>query len=218
MEAQSQAVNPTTRAALLRRGGPAARVRLHKEIQPVGPGPGEVKVRVAVFGINPTDRKERSSGTTLKHHDVKVLNQDGAGTIEAVGEGVALARVGERLCLYLAEWKRQYRTAAELCTLPAEPALALPDVAPADLGASLGIPALTADHWLPAGGPLEDRSAAVAGGAGAVGHAAVEDGRRGQGAGRRQPGGAKPASSLRPDPVASSRHAAVGGRSPGRSP
>jgi NADPH:quinone reductase-like Zn-dependent oxidoreductase len=145
MEAQSQAVNPTTRAALLRRGGPAARVRFHKEIQPVGPGPGEVKVRVAVFFINPTDWKERSSGTTLKHHDVKVPNQDGAGTIEAVGEGVALARVGERLCLYLAAWKRQYRTAAELCTLPAEPALALPDVAPADLGASLGIPALTAD-------------------------------------------------------------------------
>ena len=79
MEAQSQAVNTTTRAALFRRGGPAADVLFREEIQPVGAGPGGVQVRFAAFGINPTDWKERSSGTTLKDHDVKVPNQDGAG-------------------------------------------------------------------------------------------------------------------------------------------
>ena len=134
-----------------------------------------MQVRVAVFGINPTDWKERSSGTTLKDHDVKVANQDGAGTIEAVAEGVDLARVGERVWLYFAAWKRQYGTAAELCTLPAVPAVPLPDVAPADPGASVGIPALTAHRCLLADGPVEDRTVAV-GGAGAVGHDAVETG------------------------------------------
>jgi NADPH:quinone reductase-like Zn-dependent oxidoreductase len=98
MEAQSQAVNTTTRAALFRRGGPAADVLFREEVQPVGPGPGGVQVRFAEFGINPTDWKERSSGTTLKDHDVKVPNQDGAGTIQAVGEDVDLTRVGDHLC------------------------------------------------------------------------------------------------------------------------
>jgi NADPH2:quinone reductase len=85
MGAQTQAVNITTRAALFRRGGPAAEVLFLEEMEPVAPGPGEAQVRGAVFGINPTDWKERSSCTTLKGHDVKVANQDGAGTIEAVG-------------------------------------------------------------------------------------------------------------------------------------
>jgi NADPH2:quinone reductase len=131
-------------------------------------------VRIAVSGVNPTDWKERSRPGRLDGIPFKVPNQDGAGVIESAGEGVDPARVGERVWLYFAAWRRQYGTAAELCALPADQAVALPDGASFDLGASLGIPALTAHRCLFADGPLGGRTVLVAGGAGAVGHFAIE--------------------------------------------
>jgi NADPH:quinone reductase len=166
------------RAAVFRRTGAAADVLSVEEIEPVAPGPGEVRVRVAVSGVNPTDWKERSRGDTLRGLAFKVPDQDGAGTVEAVGEGVDPARIGERVWLYFAAWERQYGTAAELCTVPAEQAVALPDGASFELGASLGIPALTAHRCLLADGPVEGATVLVAGGAGAVGHYAIQLARR----------------------------------------
>lgn len=152
-----------------------------REISPVPPGPGEVQVRIATSGVNPTDWKERAASAQsvrrrnpVEGLDFKVPNQDGAGTIEAVGEGVDPARIGQRVWLYFAAYKRQYGTAAELCTLPAELAVALPDGASFELGASLGIPGLTAYHCLMASGPVSGRTVLVTGGAGAVGHYAIE--------------------------------------------
>lgn len=162
------------RAALFRATGPARDVLSVEELPAVQPGPGEVQVRVAISGVNPTDWKERSRGRTLEGLPFKVPNQDGAGTIAAVGEGVDPGRVGERVWLYFAAWERQYGTAAELCTLPAEHAVALPDGVSFELGASLGIPALTAHRCLLADGPVKGRTVLVAGGAGAVGHYAIE--------------------------------------------
>jgi NADPH2:quinone reductase len=145
------------------------------------PGPGEVRVRVAVSGVNPTDWKSRA-GEALAFPEV-VPNQDGAGTIDAVGEGGDSARVGERVWVWEAAWQRANGTAQEYLVLPERQAVPLPDDVSFDVGASLGIPALTAHRCLTVSelgparlspGGLAGRSVLVAGGAGAVGHAAIQ--------------------------------------------
>ncbi len=145
------------------------------------PGPGEVLVRVRRSGVNPTDWKARRSRQPA--FPEVVPNQDGAGVVEAVGSGVPDSRVGERVWLWEAAWQRAGGTAQEYVALPARQAVPLPDEASFDLGASLGIPALTAHRCLTvaAGGPhrlgpgaLAGRSVLVAGGAGAVGNTAIQ--------------------------------------------
>ena len=150
------------------------------------PGPGEVRVRVHVSGVNPTDWKARrgsGSGRARLPFPELVPNQDGAGVIDAVGEGVASERVGERVWVWEAAWQRPEGTAQELVVLPERQAVRLPEGASFDLGASLGIPALTAHRCLTvsehgprtlAPGALDRQTLLVAGGAGAVGHAAIQ--------------------------------------------
>jgi NADPH:quinone reductase len=149
------------------------------------PGPGEVRVRVSVSGLNPTDWKSRRGGRgreELAFAEV-VPNQDGAGTIDAVGDGVDPVRVGERVWLWEAAWQRANGTAQEYVVLPERQAVRLPETVSFDVGASLGIPALTAHRCLTvsepgprrlAPGALTARTVLVAGGAGAVGHAAIQ--------------------------------------------
>jgi NADPH2:quinone reductase len=172
------------RAVVYRETGDPEVLRLEERPDPE-PGPGEVLVRVAVSGVNPTDWKNRRGKAPgeAPPFPAVVPNQDGAGTIEAVGPGVDTARVGQRVWLWEAAWQRADGTAQELVALLEHQAVALPDEASFDLGASLGIPALTAHRCLTvgAGGPhhlepgaLADLAVLVAGGAGAVGHAAVE--------------------------------------------
>jgi NADPH2:quinone reductase len=145
------------------------------------PGLGEVRVAVRVSGVNPTDWKRRRA-TEPAFAEI-VPNQDGAGAIDAVGEGVDPARVGERVWLWEGGWKRANGTAQEYVVMPARQAVGLPDSASFDVGASLGIPALTAYRCLTvselgprrlAPGALAGRTVLVAGGAGAVGHAAIQ--------------------------------------------
>jgi NADPH2:quinone reductase len=148
-------------------------------------GPGEVRVRVVVSGVNPTDWKSRrgsSPGQGLAFPEV-VPNQDGAGVVEALGEGVDELRVGQRVWLWEAAWQRANGTAQEQVVLPARHVVALPDNASMDLGASLGVPAITAHRCLTVAegfppqlspGALVGRTILVAGGAGAVGHAAIQ--------------------------------------------
>ncbi|WP_127354049.1 NADPH:quinone reductase [Actinacidiphila soli] len=146
------------------------------------PGPGEVRVQVHVSGVNPTDWKMRSGGVTEGISE-QVPNQDGAGVIDAVGPGVDAARVGERVWIWEAAWQRPDGTAQEYVVLPERQAVTLPDRASFDLGAALGIPALTAHRALTVseGGPgqlapgaLAGKTVLVAGGAGAVGNAAIQ--------------------------------------------
>lgn len=149
------------------------------------PGPGEVRVAVEVSGVNPADWKvRRSSGGDgqLPFPEV-VPNQDGAGTVDAVGDGVDPSRVGERVWLWEAAWQRADGTAQEYVLLPERQAPRLPDAVSFDVGASLGIPALTAHRCLTASslgparlapGALAAQTVLVAGGAGAVGHAAIQ--------------------------------------------
>jgi NADPH:quinone reductase-like Zn-dependent oxidoreductase len=103
-----------------------------------------------------------------------VPHSDGAGTVEAVGEGVDNGRVGERVWVWNGQWKRAFGTAAEHIALPSAQAVRLPDNTPFDAGACLGIPALTALHALLTDGGVSGRRVLVAGGAGSVGHYAVQ--------------------------------------------
>jgi NADPH2:quinone reductase len=143
-----------------------------REIPTPAPGPGEVRVKVAISAVNPTDWK------LLRRADpaweFAVPNQDGAGVIDAVGEGVDQARVGQRVWLLLAAANNRWGTAAEYCVLPAQRAVQLSDSASFELGASLGVPALTAAHCLLLDGGVAGQTVLVSGGAGAVGHAAIE--------------------------------------------
>jgi NADPH2:quinone reductase len=162
------------RAAVYRELGDSGVLHVEQVERPE-PGPGEVRVRMSVSGVNPTDWKSRAGATSAGiEFPFQVPNQDGAGVIDAVGEGVDPSRIGERVWLYFAAWQRQWGTAAQWAVVPADQAVPLPDGVDDDLGASLGIPALTAWHCLMADGPVDGRTVLVAGGAGAVGHAAIE--------------------------------------------
>jgi NADPH:quinone reductase len=160
------------RAAVYRTSGTSAVLEV-REVPTPEPGPGEVRVRIAVAGVNPTDWKViRRAGPPAGAFAVP--GQDGAGTIDAVGEGIDPGRVGERVWLLFAARERRWGTAAEFSVVPAEYAVPLPASASFELGASLGIPALTAAHCLCADGTIARRTVLVSGGAGAVGHAAIE--------------------------------------------
>jgi NADPH2:quinone reductase len=162
------------RAALYRDMGQAADVFTVEEVDRPEPGPGEVLVRVHASGVNPTDYKARSGAVPRPVDDFQVPHQDGAGVIEAVGTGVDAGRVGERVWLWLAAAGRRWGTAAEWTVLPARQAVPLPDGASFELGASLGVPAMTAHACLFSDGPVNGQTVLVAGGAGAVGHFAIE--------------------------------------------
>lgn len=162
------------RAALYRSTGPAAEVLHVEEIERPQPGPGEVLVRVRASGVNPTDYKARAGLTPRPIDGFQIPHMDGAGIIEAIGPGVDPGRVGERVWLWFASAGRRWGTAAEWTVVPERQAVPLPDGASFELGASLGVPAMTAHYCLLADGPVNGQTVLVAGGAGAVGHFAIE--------------------------------------------
>lgn len=166
------------KAAVYDRTGAARDVLRVEEVDRPDPGPGEVRVRVAVSGVNPTDYKSRSGMTARAIDGWQIPHQDGAGRIDAVGEGVDPARVGQAVWIWLAATRR-WGTAAQWTVVAQDQAVPLPDGASMDLGASLGVPAMTAHRCLYADGPVSGRSLLVAGGAGAVGHFAIELARHG---------------------------------------
>jgi NADPH2:quinone reductase len=145
------------------------------------PGPGEVRVRVAFSGVNPTDWKSRTKAQPGP--DGQIPNQDGAGTIDAVGQGVDPVLVGERVWIWEAAWQRPWGTAAEFTVVPARQTVLLGAGPSLELGAALGIPFLTAHRCLTVAESLPDRlgpgsldghTVLVQGGAGAVGNAAIQ--------------------------------------------
>lgn len=147
------------------------------EISTPGPGVGEVRVRLQTAAVNPTDWKSRAHAAPMDF-DIQVPGQDGAGVIEAVGPGVDIGRIGERVWVFHAALGRQYGTAAQFTVVPARQAVPIPDGITIDQAAALGIPYLTAYGCLFADGPIEGQTVLVHGGAGAVGHAAVQLARR----------------------------------------
>lgn len=144
------------------------------------PGPGQVRVRMIRAGVNPTDWKRRLN--PMEHPEI-TPGQDGAGVVDAVGAGVGDLVVGDRVWVMLAQRDGPYGTAAEYTVQDAARVIGLPEEASFDLGASLGVPAITAHRALTSTefgptrlGPdtMNGMTVLVAGGAGAVGNAAIQ--------------------------------------------
>jgi NADPH:quinone reductase len=168
------------RAVVYSENGPSSVLHLVERPIPE-PDPGDVRVRMHVSGVNPTDWKSRANQPVA--FPEQVPNQDGAGVIDAVGVGVDPARVGERVWIWQAAHHRPGGTAQEYVVLPSAHTVPLPQAASFELGAALGVPFLTAHRTLTvhegspqrlAPGVLEGRAVLVAGGAGAVGNAAIQ--------------------------------------------
>ena len=148
------------------------------------PEEGEVRIRVLVSGVNPTDWKSRSGTFGGALGEPTVPNHDGAGIVDKLGPGVSGFGIGERVWVTLAgDGRPASGTAQEHTVVPAERVFPLPDAADFELGASIGIPAATAHRALTvaedgparlAPGALSGRVVLVAGGAGAVGNAAIQ--------------------------------------------
>lgn len=159
--------------------GPAQEVLRVIRLPRPEPGPGEVLVRMAVSGANPSDAKTRAGTRGPAPFPLVVPHSDGAGRIESVGSGVDPARIGERVWLWNAGFRRAMGSAAEFVALPEAQAVPLPDAASYADGACLGIPAPTAQRCLFAEGPVAGLDVLVTGGAGAVGAYSVQMARLG---------------------------------------
>ena len=157
------------------RQGPAAEVLLCGEQPTPAPGTGEVLVRLHASAVNPADAKRRAGGPQFPMDDPLVIpNSDGAGVIQAVGAGVDGSRIGERVWLCFGQRGRALGTAAEFICLAEEFVTRLPDGLDFAAGATLGIPCMTAHCGVFLDGPVAGKTILVTGGAGAVGHYAIQ--------------------------------------------
>ena len=163
------------RAAFYEATGPAREVLRVAELPDPVPGAGEVRVRLQWSGVNPSDVKSRAGLRSKVLAFPRIVpHSDGMGVVDAVGAGVDAARIGQRVWVWNGAWGRAFGTAAELITLPAAQAVPLPDNIDAAAAACFGIPALTALHAVTTAGGVSGQSVLVAGGAGAVGHYAIQ--------------------------------------------
>jgi NADPH:quinone reductase len=162
-------------AAFYERTGPANAVLQIGDMPKPEPGPNEVRVRLRWSGVNPSDVKSRAGlrSSSMPFPQV-VPHSDGMGIVDAVGAGVTAARIGERVWIWNGAWGRAMGTAAQFICLPSPQAVALPASVDDAAGACLGIPALTALHAVLLAGGVQGQRVLVAGGAGAVGHYAVQ--------------------------------------------
>jgi NADPH2:quinone reductase len=162
------------RAAYYESNGPARKVLQLGDVETPQAGRGEVRVRLLTSGVNPSDVKSRA-GLTRKIAFPRVIpHSDGAGEIDAVGEGVSPTRVGERVWVWNGQWRRPFGTAAEWIVLPQEQAVALPANVTMEAGACLGIPAYTGYQAVLLARAKEGSTVLVAAGAGAVGQYAIQ--------------------------------------------
>lgn len=157
------------------RQGPASQVLQLGELPDPWPGPGEVRVRVTVSGVNPGDTKKRRGwlGSAMSYPRV-IPHSDAAGVLDTVGEGVEPSRVGQRVWVYGAQSYRPFGTAAQYTIVPAHQAVPLPDQVSDELGASLGIPGITAHRAVFSDGPVAGKIVLVHGVLGAVGSLAAQ--------------------------------------------
>jgi NADPH2:quinone reductase len=162
------------RAAMYSSMGPAAEVLTMDRVVIPKPGPNQVRVRLSFSGVNPTDVKSRGGVTARDIAEFQIPHQDGAGVIDIVGANVDPARIGERVWVMLAAFDSVYGTAAEYCVVDVGLVRPLPDSVSFELGATLGVPAVTAAHCVLGDGPVAGQVVLVHGGAGGVGRCAVQ--------------------------------------------
>src|SRR2546430_4598071 len=139
------------------------------------PSPGEVRVRLALSGVNPGDSKNRGDwlGNRMPFPRI-VPHSDGSDVIDAVGQGVNRSRIGQRVWVYGAQSYRPFGTAAELTVVPAEQAVRLPDEVSDEMGACLGIPGITAHRAIFGDGAVAGKTILVQGVLCAVGLFALQ--------------------------------------------
>ena len=154
--------------------GSAAAVLHYGEMEDPQPGPGEVRVRLHASGVNPSDVKTRIGARAPIAYPRVIPHSDGAGEIDAVGAGVSPARIGTRVWVWNGAWRRPFGTCAQYICLPEGQAVPLPQGTSFEAGACLGIPASTACHAVFADGDVTGQTVLVTGGAGAVGHYAIQ--------------------------------------------
>ena len=163
------------KAAWYERQGAARDVLTVGAMEELWPRAGEVRIRVAVSGVNPGDVKKRHNAFGVGMPYPRVIpHSDGAGTIDAIGEGVSREWIGRQVWCYGAQSYRPFGTAAEYTVVPLEQAVPLPERVPMEQGACLGIPGLTAHRAVHVAGPVERRTVLVQGSAGSVGACAVQ--------------------------------------------
>ena len=162
------------RAAFYESNGAARAVLRVAEVPTPEPGAGEVRVKIMASGVNPSDVKAREGRTRKIAYPRVIPHSDGAGIIDAVGEGVNPARVGERVWTWNAQWKRALGTCAEYVVLPEAMAVRLPDHVSFAEGACLGIPAMTAFQAVATAEVWAGSTLLVSGGAGGVGHYVIQ--------------------------------------------
>lgn len=162
------------RAAWYESNGSARAVLRVGEMETPHAGPGDVRVKLATSGVNPSDVKSRQGLTRKIAWPRLVPQSDGAGVIDEVGAGVPASRIGERVWVWNGQWKRPFGTAAEYIALPAAQAVALPHRTSFAEGACLGIPAMTACHAVTLADLGRGSRVLISGGAGAVGQYAIQ--------------------------------------------
>lgn len=162
------------RAAYYERNGAADAVLQLGEMPTPSPGPGEVRVKLAASGVNPSDVKSREGRTRKIAFPRVIPHSDGAGVVDAVGDGVDKARLGERVWIWNAQWRRAFGTCAEYVVVPEAMAVPLPAHVSFEEGACLGIPAMTAYQAVASAEVWAGSTLLVTGGAGGVGHYVIQ--------------------------------------------
>ena len=161
------------RAAFYEKNGSARDVLQRGDVATPQAGPGEVRVKLAFSGVNPSDVKARGGSRPITVPSI-IPHSDGGGEIDQVGGGVPRARIGERVWTWNGQWKRPFGTCAEYIVLPQALAVPLPAHVDFASGACLGIPAMTASHAVEVAGAARGTTLLISGGAGAVGHYAIQ--------------------------------------------
>ncbi len=162
------------RAAFYTEQGSAREVLRTGELPTPDPGPGEVRVRMHTSGVNPSDWKSRRGGAGRRMSAPLIIpHSDGAGEIDAMGAGIS-GRLGERVWVWNGQWKRAYGTAAQHAVVPSAQAVRLPENVGYEVGACLGIPALTAIQAVRLAAIGSETTVLIAGGAGSVAHYAIQ--------------------------------------------
>ena len=170
-----EGIGSCMKAAWYERFGSAADVLTVGDLDDPEPGPGEVSVRMRASAVNPSDVKKRAgSFPNLLDDGYVIPHSDGAGVIEALGEGVSSHRIGDDVWVYQAQYGRRFGTAAQLVTTGGERAPLLPEGVSYEVGACLGIPVMTAHRCVFADGPVEGQTLLITGGPGRVGHYAIQ--------------------------------------------
>ena len=163
------------KAAWYEKQGAARDVLIIGKMDDPQPSAGEVRIRLAFSGVNPGDVKKREDAFGIGMAYPRVIpHSDGSGTVDAVGDDVAREWIGRRVWCYGAQSYRPFGTAAEYTVVPLKQVTQLPEGAPLEQGACLGIPGITAHRAVHVAGSVKGKTVLVQGGAGAVGASAVQ--------------------------------------------